>query len=193
MTLLDRGLGAALAAAATTAIVWASTAAMTTQGAEAVLRLAWSARPQRLETCRQPGEGELAGLPAHMRQQIVCEGSTAQYRLTVRYGGTLLVDRIVRGGGLRRDRRLYVFHEIAVPAGDGLVEVRFTRLDAGGPSVGGDENDAAAEREGAAGRWPHGDTVPPRLAFDQALTFSPRQVILVTYDQERRALVAVRH
>ena len=74
----------------------------------ALLRLAWSARPERIEHCRAQSADELARLPPHMRQAVVCEGVTARYRLTARHDGRLLVDRIVSGGGLWQDRRLFV-------------------------------------------------------------------------------------
>lgn len=204
MTALARLPGVAVAAAAVIGIAWASTAPMAVHDSPgAVLRLAWSARPERIQTCRQQSDEELARLPSHMRQEVVCEGTTAQYRLQVRYGGRVVADEVVHGGGLRRDRRLYVFHELPVVAGDAVLDVRFDRLgpdpappaDPGrsgaapvAPAVTADmpgsHNDGSKRRQG-------GDTVPPHLALRQHVTVSPHRVVLVTYDPERRALIAL--
>lgn len=181
MTRLDRALGAALAVAAMAGLVWASSAPMTAHGSpDALLRLAWSARPERIETCRQQSDEELARLPQHMRQAVVCEGTTAAYRLEVRYNGAVIGERVVRGGGLRQDRRLYVFEEFPLPAGEAVIAVRFERLDSGTPAVAAIEN-----------QQQRGEAVPPRSSIEQRLRFSTRKVVLVTYDPERRALVAV--
>jgi hypothetical protein len=115
---LDRIIGAAAALAAMAAIVWASNAPMTIHGSnQGLLRLAWSALPERVEVCREQSAEELARLPAHMRQPLVCEGTSARYRLTVRHEGRLIADRILHGGGVRQDRRLYVFHELPLEPG----------------------------------------------------------------------------
>ena len=103
MTRRDRIAGIALAVAVMAGLVWASNAPMATnRDPEARLRLAWSARPERIEKCRQQSEEELARLPAHMRLPVACEGATAEYRLQVRIDGELVADRLVHGGGLRR-------------------------------------------------------------------------------------------
>jgi hypothetical protein len=179
MTLLQRIAGTACGAAAAFALAAASTAPVTVhESGDAVLRLAWSARPERIEDCRPRSAEELAALPPHMRQPLVCEGVAAQYRLTVRRGGAVVADQIVRGGGLRHDRRLYVFHEIALPPGEIAVEVRFDRIDPDTPNR-------------SAGSAPSTATVPPHLSLERRLSFRPREVVLVTYDAQRRTLVAV--
>lgn len=178
MTVLYRAAGLALGLAATASIVRGSYVAMTLHGSDqAMLRLAWSARPERIERCRQLSEEELARLPAHMRQPVSCEGASAQYRLTVRDEGRLVVERVVRGGGLRQDRRLYVFQELPLPPGDRRIEVRFDRLDSGDSE--------------SVNHQPGGETVPAHLALDQRVRVGPREVILVTYFPERQALVAI--
>jgi hypothetical protein len=117
MTPRDRAAGLALAVVLMAGLVWASNAPMITNPSPRPrLRLAWSARPERIENCRQQSAEELARLPAHMRQAVACEGTTAEYRLQVRIEGALVADRVVHGGGLRRDRRLYVFEEVVLPA-----------------------------------------------------------------------------
>jgi len=184
MTLRDRVAGTALGALLLAGMVWASKAPMTTnRSPDATLRLAWSARPERIEKCRQQSDEELAKLPAHMRQPVACEGTTAEYRLQVRHEGALVTERVVHGGGLRRDRRLYVFEEIRVPAGEATVDVRFDRVDASAPGQ------AAGEQAGATSA-PRGE-VPPHLSLVQRIRFSSREVVLVTYDSDRKELAAV--
>lgn len=174
MLLTRRAMALALIVAATLGIAWASRLpTMAHRSSDAVLRLAWSARPERIEECRAPGAEELAGRPAHMQQRLICEGTTARYRLEVRYNGSVVADHEVRGGGLRHDRRLYVFHELTVPPGEGRVDVRFTRID--------------SPTSKSASRQP-GEIVPARLALDEHVPFRPREVVLVTYDADEREL-----
>ena len=179
MTTLDRAAGAVLVFAAMAAIVWGASAPITVHGSDqAMLRLAWSARPERIENCRQLSEEELARVPAHMRQPVACEGASAEYRLTVRHDGIVVADRTVHGGGLRQDRRIYIFDELPLDPGDGTIEVRFDRIDSNAPGKTVPAND-------------HADRVPPHLAFVQRLRIEPREVILVTYAPEQRALVGI--
>jgi hypothetical protein len=164
---------------------------------QAMLRVAWSARPERIERCRQQSDEELARLPAHMRQPVVCEGVSAQYRLTVRRDGQILADETVHGGGLRQDRRIYVFHELAIDPGEAAIEVRFDRIDADTPRGVAEPRADAAESEDRDGRPQRraasapGETVPPHLVFAQHLRIRPREVILVTYAANDRALVGL--
>ena len=130
MTPLDRSLGIVAALAATMGIAWASNVRVTPYAShDGVLRLAWTARPERVEDCRLQSEEALAKLPPHMRQALICEGTTASYRLEVRREGSDIVDQIVRGGGLRHDRSLYVFRDIPLPPGETDISVRFVRID----------------------------------------------------------------
>ena len=201
MTILDRTAGAALGLAATAAIVWGANAPITVHGSDqAILRLAWSARPERIENCRQQSDEELARLPAHMRQPVVCEGVSAQYRLTVRREGSVVAEQIVRGGGLRQDRRIYVFHELPLDPGESSIEVRFDRLEPDSPSEPAEENNhedgpKAEDEHGQRGRNGNrkdaGETVPAHLVFDRRMRIQPREVILVTYSPEHRALVGI--
>lgn len=190
MTRRDRVAGIALALAVMAGLVWASNAPLTTNSApEARLRLAWSARPERVEECRQQSEEELARLPAHMRLPVVCEGAAVEYRLQVRIDGALVADRTVHGGGLRRDRRLYVFEEILLPAGDATVDVRFDRIDSNEPGAAAGER--GRERVGLTPAQ-RGE-VPPHLSLTRRFRFSSREVVLVTYDADRQELTAVQH
>jgi hypothetical protein len=181
MKAVDRIAGALVALGVIGGVTYASNVPLPSHPtSDALLRLAWSARPERVEDCRQRSDAELAQLPQHMRQAVVCEGTTAEYRLQVRVGGTLAVDRVVHGGGLRHDRRLYVLEEVPVPPGEDFVEVRFDRLGPGGSS--------AAQASERAARV---ESVPPHLSFEQHVVFSPRQVVLVTYAAETQRLVSV--
>jgi hypothetical protein len=167
-----------------------STAPITVHGsAHGVVRLTWSARPERVEVCREQSPEALAKLPQHMRQPVVCEGRSAEYRLTVLSGDRVVVNRIVRGGGLRHDRRLYVLEEVALDPGEVLISVRFDRIDPEGAQVPASraENELAANDRRTG---PAAETVPRQLAFEQRLVIQPRTVIVVTYSPERRALVA---
>jgi hypothetical protein len=178
---LDRTIGAAAAIAATAAMVWASTAPMTIHGSnQGVLRLAWSARPERVEVCREQSAEELAKLPAHMRQPLVCEGTSARYRLTVWHEGRLITDRTLHGGGVRQDRRLYVFHELPLDPGQTSIEVKVDRIDEPGANVS-----PRAKQPFAV------ETVPPNLIFAGRVTIGPREVLLITYSPERRELIAI--
>jgi hypothetical protein len=191
VTPADRLLGAALATAVMAGIAWTSNAPMTAHGsADAVLRLAWSALPERVETCREQTVEELARLPRHMRQPLVCEGRAASYRLTVRADDTVIVDHVVRAGGMRHDRRLYVLRDISVPPVETGLEVRFDRMDASSTAPAGDG--AALPRAGGTPPRQQGDTVPAHLAYAERLRFTPRRVVLITYDAQQRALIAVR-
>lgn len=175
--------GAAAIAAALlliAALVWASAAPLTVQPrARAVVRLAWSARPERLETCRQRTEDELVRLPQHMRQSLVCEGKTAEYDLTVRRNGQVVRQQRVHGGGLRRDRRLYVLEEIDVEPGPSAIAVSFDRVGESGPGTG------SVSQRGS-------DIAPPRLALAERFDIAPGEVVLITYSAEQAALVARR-
>jgi hypothetical protein len=196
MTILDRAAGAALGLSAIAAVVWGANVPMTVHESErAVVRLAWSVRPERVESCRQQSEEELARLPAHMRQPVVCEGASAQYRLTVRLEGRIVTDEIVHGGGLRQDRRIYVFHELPLDPGDAAIDVRFDRIDPDSrqvtPPGTGDDDQSRAENGRNAAFQARGEAVPPHLAFAQRLHVRPREVILVSYSAEQRALVGI--
>ena len=90
--------------------------------------------------------------------------------------------RLVHAGGLRQDRRVYVFEEIALPVGETTVDVSFERVESSSPGPGTPPQ-TPSEREL--------ETVPPRLVFSRRIAVMPRTVFLVTYDAERRELEAV--
>jgi hypothetical protein len=208
---LDRVVGVAIALAAAAGIEWASNFPMTPHASpDAVLRLAWTARPERVEDCQQQTDEALAKLPAHMRQSVICEGTTASYRLEVRREGALVAEQTVRGGGLHHDRPLYVFREIPMRAGETAISITFLRIDnpttthdepadhaAGKPSHGNGRREGKSmdpdrrRREDEERVLQRGEAVPASLSIEETFHFAPREVVLVTYDAERRKLVAL--
>lgn len=176
MSAIYRVLAGVVACACIAVIVRASSVHIPAHpSSDSQLRLAWSARPERVEDCRQRSEEELARLPQHMRQPLACEGTTAEYRLQVSVAGTLMVDRVVRGGGMRHDRRLYVLEEVPIPPGDADIQVRFDRT--------------GATRPNAPAAAPHLESVPAHLELEQRIRFHPREVVLVTYSSDTRNLI----
>lgn len=207
-----------LAAAAVAAVVllllaWASIAPLrVAQGDDAIVRISLGARPERIEACRRQTDEELGKLAPQMRQRVVCEGTTARYRLDVRRNGDLLYSQIVRGGGLRNDRPLYVSHDLPVPPGPALLAVRLTRIDTipaeqresssededdddghvegVGVPAPGEQSPARARRESEERHRRREESVPADLRLDLSVSLDPREVLLVSYDQRQRRLVS---
>ena len=205
LSLRARIAGAAVAMAGAVGVVHGSHVPVSLDtGSDAVLRVAWSARPERVETCRTLSDSALDALPEHMRQRTVCAGASARYHLEVRRDERVIATAELRGGGLRGDRQLYVFRELAIPSGTSDIAVRLVRLDS---TVSPDATDAEAEdRQDDAGRRSTrerpdadvsrsrrlADMVPARLELRERVTLAPREVLLVTYDSESRRLRSVR-
>jgi len=163
------------------------------------LRLSWSARPERIEKCRQLSAGEQAERGEHMRQRVECEGGFATYALRVEVDGHSLGEAVVHGAGLRHDRPLYLLRDYPVPPGSHRVRVTLTRREK-------TDDDAAAFTKAEA---PQADTglyagragreaaerarraraaIPASLVLDTVVVLTPRQVALVGFDTERRIL-----
>ena len=161
------------------ALVWSSTVPLTVaRHGRSLVRLAWSARPERIEKCRPRTEAELAQLPQHMRQPLVCEGYTAEYDLRLRTNGRVVLERRVHGAGLRRDRRLYVLEEIEIEPGPSTVEVSFDR-------VGASDSTTPPTLQGS-------DNAPPHLTFAERFDIAAGEVVLITYSPAQGALIARR-
>ena len=182
------------------------------------LRLSWTARGERIERCRRLTDQELANVPVHMRQQEICDGAAAPYRLLVGLDGVAAATDTVIGAGARHDRPLSVYREIVVEPGPRRVTVRFERLAdsttsptppdsaraqaarGAPPEVGrsarapGDSEEAGAGRERQGGERDKGRRaiIPPRLSLDSVVNFGEREVVLATYDPAARRLVLVR-
>ncbi len=163
------------------------------------LRLSWSARPERIEVCRQLSTEEQARREEHMRQRVECVGGFATYALRVEVDGRALGETVIHGAGLRHDRPLYLLRDYPVPPGQHRVRVTLTRREK-------TDNDAAAFAEAVV---PNADTglyagrsqreaterarraraaIPPSLVLDTAFAFTPRQVALVSFNAEHRIL-----
>jgi hypothetical protein len=130
---------------------------------EARIRLAWRLDGAVVEECRTLSEEEAARLPAHMRRGEVCDERPVSYRLRVALDDRELVDREVRPGGFRGNRPLVVYLEEEVPPGEHDLRVRFDPLGA---------DDAGL----------------PSLELVERVDLGPRDVALVTWDREERAL-----
>ena len=181
-------------------LAWASGASTSYHRSDAArLRLSWSARPERIEVCRQLSDEELEKREEHMRERVECEGGFATYALRIDVDGQVLGESVIHGAGLRHDRPLYLLQDYQVPAGPHRVRVTLNRREK-------TDEDAGAF---AKARLPNADTglyagrarreaeeharraraaIPPSLMLDTAIAFTPRQVALITFNAERRML-----
>lgn len=166
---LRRALGVAVAGTAALAIAAGSRVSHTPPGAgSATVRLSWRFTGERVQECRKLSEEELASQPIHMRRPEVCEGRVLPYTLRLELDGRLAVQEIIEPSGARGDRPLYVHRELPIEPGTYRLDVAF-------------------ERTGPARR----DSVS-RLELSTTVSLGPGDVVLVTYDPDRRALVARR-
>jgi len=155
-----------------------------TRSDEARLRLSWRLQGRAGEDCRRPSPEELERLPVHMRNPAACIGRITPYRLEVGVDGRTVVVDTLHAAGARADRPIYVFREIRLPPGDHRVAVRFRALTGAlpGAEAGGDPPAAEDPPTGDSSAW----------AIDEVVRLREREIALVTYDRERRALT-VRH
>jgi hypothetical protein len=98
------------------------------------------------------------------------------------------MDETVQGSGEVQVRPLYVYREVALPPGEHRVEVTFERV---GPAEGAAEEEEEEEEEEleSRARRAREAAVPRRLELERVVRLRPREVLLVTYDAERRELV----
>lgn len=163
----------------------------------AMLRLSWSARPERIEQCRRLSDAELAALPQHMRLRWECEGRFARYLLSVSVDGRMLAADTVRGGGLRNDRPMHVFREYAVRPGARRITVTLRRIDAAVPPDSKADATTAAgtgaadreTREAQERRVRRAEALPELVHLDSTLTVAARRVVLVSYASSDRGFV----
>jgi hypothetical protein len=172
--------------------------------ASSLVRLSWSARPERVERCRRLTDDELAARPVHMRLRLECEGMFARYRLVVAANGRTEAEDTVRGGGLRHDRPMHVFREFVVTPGTLRLTVELARLDSveSAPSERDTLGVAPAGRpvdtllgtrevrEMTERRQRAGGAIPARLQLDTTVVLARGGVVLVTWDEAARRLVA---
>jgi hypothetical protein len=164
---------------------------------QASLRLTWSARPERIESCHRLSESELEKLPAHMRQQVTCEGVSATYRLRVWRGDSLLDDRVLHGSGLRRDRPMHVLRDYEVPPGTHRLRVEVHRIETPAADSDADVADTGSSldrgvREAEERQRRRLEAIPAELRLDEEVIVAPREVVLVTWDADARRLRTVR-
>lgn len=198
--ILWRAIGFVVAGLGLFALRWISAAPLgSAHDGASQLRLSLSARPERIERCRELSDDELAKLPAHMRLRTQCEGFTARYLLTISVGGRQLTNDTLRGGGLRHDRPLHVFREYELSPGDQRLRIEVSRVDEGEASLVSEtqEREAAdtllggrADRERDERARRTAEAMPQRLVVDTVMTIPAKRVVLVTFDNNVRRLVA---
>lgn len=157
-----------------------------------LLRLSWRAIGERIERCRQATAAELEGVPAHMRQPLICEGArVAPYELRVSVDGHVVHDALAPGTGVAGDRPIYVLQEFELVPGPHRIEVRFRRRPEAEPAAvpRTEEAGAASEHEREVRRR----TIPSPLVLDTAMVIRPGGVVLVTYSAESHTLVLTAH
>lgn len=150
----------------------------------AVIRLDWRASAERVEECRPPTDEEIAERPPHMRPREICEGRVIPYSLHVVVDRVVVVDDTIHGAGVREDRPLYVAREIVVSPGLHDLRIDFETIEP--------EEEAGHEEEDPDDEDDDDDDGEhsPSVSLAGAFRMGPRQVLVVTYDPDRRSLVA---
>ncbi len=110
-------------------------------------------------------------MPEHMRRAEICEGRLAPYALHVELDDSTAVSDTIRASGARQDRPIYVFRELRIRPGAHELHVRFTRAV---PANGGQPDTRA---------------VPRQMELETLLSAGSGEVVLITFDEERRQLV----
>ena len=176
---LAGGLLAVLVMAAVVGLSWVPWVAA--PGNDGELRLAWRWRSERVEQCRRLSEDELRQRPVHMRVALACERALRPYLLDVEADGRRIVLDSVRARGAESDRPLSVFRRLPLPAGRHAIRVSFRPLAVPGDSS---EHDGRGDHEEHEGK----EEAAP-LELEVTTVLAPRQVVLVTLDDENRVLV----
>ena len=188
-------IGGALAIAVTIGIALLSSLPYTAErNPRAVVRLSWRVLGEQVQECRRLTPEELARLPAHMRQEVECEGRVAPYRLTVLVDGVLADSGLIRASGAREDRPIYVFREIEVEPGEHRLEIAFVSErpeDAGQPTGESPADPGTGAISDTAPRSAARRAVPApsELHLDVRLALDSREIALVAYDRDRRELL----
>jgi hypothetical protein len=176
--------GTAAATVALVALVGLSQVPWTvTRDDRGLLRASWRVLGDHIEACRPATAEELARMAAHMRQTMICEEPRiAPYTLRIAVDGEVRVDGVAAGSGVPGDRPIYVLHESPLTPGPRRVSVAFWRSD----------RDSAASDSAALTPDSTRRVVPPRLLLDTTVSVAEREVILITYSAELRALQLLR-
>lgn len=145
-------------------IGWGSQVPSAVDPAESYLRLAWRLVNQRIKTCVVRSEAEIQKLPRHMRTAESCVYKPVDYRLMVALDGRTIRDEVIRSGGMRGDRPLYVARDLPIKPGHYQLHVSFRPLD----PEGGDFT---------------------KLAFDSSVDFHRGVVVLIQRSHDGRSLI----
>ncbi len=137
----------------------------------AELRLSFTARPERIETCRTLRAEEVDARPVHMRRERECRGETARYRLYVVLDGHPQDSAVLTGGGLRHDRPIHLLRRYHVDPGVRSLHVSLRRLDAA-PDTG----------------VRTASVLPPTLVLDTTVHLARGRARLVSFDGSRLVL-----
>ena len=140
---------------------------------EALVRLSWRARGERVQECRPLTEEERRSLPSHMQRGEVCEGRISPYELTLVLDGERIIQDTIHGRGVREDRPLYVNRDLHVGPGPHGLRLSFSWIGEG------------------RGTQPHPQAIPRELQLDTVLTAAPGEILLVTYSPETRQFVVL--
>lgn len=92
---------------------------------DGILRLNWRLSGQSEKVCTTLGSDATKNLPAHMKAPESCRYTMLSYRLMLKVDGKPTVEEIVKPGGFRHDRPLYVTHDLKLPPGRHRVELSF--------------------------------------------------------------------
>lgn len=178
MSAILKALAVAVTAAGVAALSAASRTSYETGAEGALLRLSWRVRGEEIERCRRATKEELESVPAHMRQEVICEGRrVAPYRLRLAVDGRALLDQRAPGSDVAGDRPMFLLRDVPLAPGAHRVAVRLERLGEG------EASDTLQRREARR------RAIPPRLALDTTVTIGAQGIALVTYDSELERLV----
>ena len=198
--ILARGMSFAATAVGLFILARLSAASVPATGqSTALLRMSWSARPERIETCRVLSQEELEKLLEHMRQRVQCEGKSASYLLTVSIDGVKTREQVVRGAGLRNDRAMYLLEDMPVTPGRHDVQIDFVRRERDDREqteheededhVDADDSPARPDTGLFAGRADRERVerarlaraaVAPRISLDTTLVFDAGRAVVIT-------------
>jgi hypothetical protein len=117
-----------------------------------------------------------------MRQRRACEGRNGLYRLRLEVDGTRALEEPAQGSAARQRRPILVFHELRLRPGVHHIRVELTR----DRTAGEDDDQTGRDRDHARQET----ELPASLELSIRVALEPRSVMLVTYDPDRRNLVA---
>jgi hypothetical protein len=157
---------------------------------DGMVRVSWRARGEIVQRCHKATPEELSKVPAHMRQETLCdEGTVAPYRVRVVVGGATVMDSAAPGSGGRGDRPMYFLRDFRVAPGSYRLTVELARADRPGEEPDSGTIQATGSNRARTLRQ---RAIPRTLLLDTLITIGTRDVAVVTYDGEKRRLVLLR-